>query len=115
MGMTITEKILARHCGRKAVAPGEFINVDVDVALANELSAQLSPKEAFETLKREAEEEDKSVLHHLAHLTVHGYLHLLGYDHQTDSEAGAMEAIEREILASLGIADPYAAREPRSA
>ncbi|HEX5688380.1 MAG TPA: 3-isopropylmalate dehydratase large subunit [Roseiflexaceae bacterium] len=42
MGMTITEKILARHCGREQVAPGEFINVDVDVALANELSAQLS-------------------------------------------------------------------------
>lgn len=42
MGMTITEKILARHCGRDTVAPGEFINVDVDVALANELSAQLS-------------------------------------------------------------------------
>ena len=42
MGMTITEKILARHCRREAVAPGEFISVDVDVALANELSAQLS-------------------------------------------------------------------------
>ena len=42
MSMTITEKILARHCGRDAVAPGEFINVAVDVALANELSAQLS-------------------------------------------------------------------------
>ncbi len=42
MGMTITEKILARHCGRPSVTPGEFINVEVDVALANELSAQLS-------------------------------------------------------------------------
>ena len=50
MGMTITEKILARHCGREQVNPGEFINVDVDVALANELSAQLSIVE-FEDLE----------------------------------------------------------------
>lgn len=71
---------------------------------------------AYETLVREAAEEDKPLLHHLAHLTVHGYLHLLGYDHQTDSEAEAMEAMEREILGSLGIADPYAlAREPGAA
>ena len=62
---------------------------------------------AYETLKREAEEEDKPVLHHLAHLAVHGYLHLLGYDHQTDSEADAMEGLERDILARLCIADPY--------
>ena len=38
---------------------------------------------------------------------VHGFLHLLGYDHETDAEAGAMEALEAEILATLGIADPY--------
>ncbi|HVZ54762.1 MAG TPA: rRNA maturation RNase YbeY [Pseudolabrys sp.] len=62
---------------------------------------------AYETLAREAAEENKPVLHHLAHLVVHGYLHLLGYDHQTDSEAEAMEGIEREILARLNIADPY--------
>jgi probable rRNA maturation factor len=62
---------------------------------------------AYETLAREAAEEEKPVLHHLAHLVVHGYLHLLGYDHQTDSEAEAMETIEREILARLNIADPY--------
>jgi probable rRNA maturation factor len=63
---------------------------------------------AFETLEREAREEDKPFLHHLAHLAVHGYLHLLGYDHQTDSEAEAMEALEREILAAMRIPDPYA-------
>jgi len=62
---------------------------------------------AYETLAREAAEEKKPVLHHLAHLVVHGYLHLLGYDHQTDSEAEAMEGIERDILARLNIADPY--------
>jgi probable rRNA maturation factor len=62
---------------------------------------------AYETLAREAANEGKPVLHHLAHLVVHGYLHLMGYDHQTDSEAKAMEALEREILRSMRIADPY--------
>jgi probable rRNA maturation factor len=64
---------------------------------------------AFETLEREAGAENKPLLHHLAHLAVHGYLHLLGYDHQTDSEAETMEALEREILAAMRIPDPYAA------
>jgi probable rRNA maturation factor len=64
---------------------------------------------AYETLAREAQAEDKPFLHHLAHLAVHGYLHLLGYDHETDSEAEAMEALEREILADMRIPDPYSA------
>jgi probable rRNA maturation factor len=64
---------------------------------------------AFETLEHEAKAEKKPFLHHLAHLAVHGYLHLLGYDHQTDSEAEAMEALEREILAAMRIPNPYAA------
>jgi probable rRNA maturation factor len=63
---------------------------------------------AFETLEREARAEKKPFLHHLAHLAVHGYLHLVGYDHQTDSEAEAMEALERETLAAMRIPDPYA-------
>jgi probable rRNA maturation factor len=62
---------------------------------------------AFETIEREAAEQAKPFLHHLAHIAVHGYLHLLGYDHQTDSEAGAMEQLERDILGRLRIADPY--------
>jgi probable rRNA maturation factor len=66
---------------------------------------------AYETLAREAAEEGKPPLHHLAHLVVHGYLHLLGYDHETDSEADAMEGLERQILARLKIADPYGARD----
>jgi len=64
---------------------------------------------AFETVAREAKAEKKPFLHHLAHLAVHGYLHLLGYDHQTDSEAETMEALERDILAAMRIPDPYAA------
>jgi probable rRNA maturation factor len=70
---------------------------------------------AYETLAREAGEENKPVLHHLAHLAVHGYLHLMGYDHQTDSEAEAMEGMEREILDRLGIADPYRGDAPGDA
>jgi probable rRNA maturation factor len=64
---------------------------------------------AYETLAREANDEGKPLLHHLAHLAVHGYLHLMGYDHQTDGEAEAMEALERAILAGLQIPDPYRA------
>jgi probable rRNA maturation factor len=58
---------------------------------------------------REAAEQGKSLDAHLQHLTAHGVLHLLGYDHEADAEAEAMEARERRILAGLGIADPYAA------
>jgi probable rRNA maturation factor len=63
---------------------------------------------ACETVIREAQEQDRSVSQHLAHLAVHGFLHLLGYDHMTEGEAERMEQLEREILASLGIPDPYA-------
>lgn len=57
---------------------------------------------------REAAEQSKSLASHYAHLTVHGTLHLLGWDHEDDKEADAMEQLEREILADLGIDDPYA-------
>ncbi|CAD0336414.1 Endoribonuclease YbeY [Xanthomonas hortorum pv. gardneri] len=57
---------------------------------------------------REAAEQGKSLASHYAHLTVHGTLHLLGWDHADDKEADAMEQLEREILADLGIDDPYA-------
>jgi probable rRNA maturation factor len=64
---------------------------------------------AFETLCAEAAEQGVSPRHHLQHLVVHGLLHLLGYDHETDADADEMEALEVEILARLGVADPYAA------
>jgi len=67
---------------------------------------------AFETVAREAAIEHKPFLHHLAHLAVHGFLHLMGYDHATDSEAETMEGLERDILARLAIADPYAELHP---
>jgi probable rRNA maturation factor len=62
---------------------------------------------ALETVQREAALEDKPFEHHLSHLLVHGLLHLLGYDHETEDEADEMEALERRILAGLAIPDPY--------
>lgn len=66
---------------------------------------------AYETVVRESEEEDKSLQDHASHMIVHGLLHLLGYDHETEEEAEEMEALERRALAGLGISDPYAATE----
>jgi probable rRNA maturation factor len=58
-------------------------------------------------VEREAAEQDKEVASHWAHLLVHGALHLLGFDHETDADADAMEKLETKILATRGIADPY--------
>ena len=70
---------------------------------------------AIETIRREAEAEEKTFEQHLTHLAVHGVLHLLGFDHERDEDAETMEGRERRILAGLGIADPYApARETRA-
>jgi probable rRNA maturation factor len=66
---------------------------------------------AYETLAGEALAEGKPFLHHLAHLTVHGFLHLLGYDHEDDGQAEEMERLEREILATLGVKNPYLATD----
>jgi probable rRNA maturation factor len=66
---------------------------------------------AYGVCAREAAEQGKSLDHHLQHLVAHGVLHLLGYDHEGDDEAEAMEALEREILAGLDIPDPYASDE----
>jgi len=65
---------------------------------------------AYETTRREADDEQKPFDHHLGHLAVHGFLHLVGYDHEADGDAERMEALERRILAQLGIPDPYADR-----
>ncbi len=62
---------------------------------------------AFETSARDAARAGKRLDHHLQHLVVHGLLHLLGYDHETERDASCMETMEVEILKRLGIADPY--------
>ena len=62
---------------------------------------------AYQTIAREARAQRKPFAHHLAHLAVHGFLHLLGYDHVRASEAAAMERLERDILHGLAIPDPY--------
>jgi probable rRNA maturation factor len=66
---------------------------------------------AYETTRSEADDEQKPFDHHLSHLAVHGFLHLIGYDHEQEDDAEEMEQLEREILAHLGIPDPYADRE----
>ncbi|MBY0511761.1 MAG: rRNA maturation RNase YbeY [Rhodospirillaceae bacterium] len=63
---------------------------------------------AYGVTAREAKTERKTLTAHLSHLVVHGVLHLLGYDHENEKDAVAMERRERKILADLGIADPYA-------
>ncbi|TYC51859.1 rRNA maturation RNase YbeY [Rhodobacterales bacterium] len=65
---------------------------------------------AYETVRREARELGIEFSDHLTHLTVHGLLHLFDYDHQDDDEAELMESLERTILASIGIDDPYSDR-----
>ncbi len=67
---------------------------------------------AYETIAAEAQAETKPMAHHIAHLVVHGVLHLLGYDHMTLADAERMEQRESAILASLDVPDPYAGSEP---
>ena len=67
---------------------------------------------AFEYVSEEARDAGRSLRDHLAHMLVHGMLHLLGFDHENESEAEKMEALERRILAKLGIDDPYSETVP---
>jgi probable rRNA maturation factor len=62
---------------------------------------------AYETVARESRDENKPFADHAVHLLVHGTLHLLGYDHESDGDAAVMEALEVEALARVGVADPY--------
>jgi probable rRNA maturation factor len=69
---------------------------------------------ALGTIAREAKAQGKSLADHVAHLVVHGVLHLMGYDHEKESEALRMERLEKRILAGLDIADPYGAARTRA-
>jgi probable rRNA maturation factor len=66
---------------------------------------------AYETMAREALAEHRLFAHHLAHLAVHGFLHLVGHDHAADAEADAMEALEIAVLARLDVPNPYLLRD----
>ncbi len=66
---------------------------------------------AFETIGRECKEEKKSFSDHFTHLVIHGFLHLIGYDHEQNLDAEAMEAVEIEVLQALNISNPYADAE----
>jgi probable rRNA maturation factor len=63
---------------------------------------------SYETVMREAQEMEKPPRDYVAHMLVHGFLHLIGYDHETAAEADAMEALERRVATALGVSDPYA-------
>jgi probable rRNA maturation factor len=68
---------------------------------------------AYETVATEAAAQGKPFLHHLAHLAVHGFLHLRGYDHIAEKEADTMERLERAVLARLDMPDPYVVRDSK--
>jgi probable rRNA maturation factor len=68
---------------------------------------------AYETTAREARAAHLRFGHHLAHLAVHGFLHLVGHDHETDTEAEAMEALEIAVLARLDVPNPYVTRDAK--
>jgi|HubBroStandDraft_6_1064221.scaffolds.fasta_scaffold348033_2 probable rRNA maturation factor len=70
---------------------------------------------AYQTIAREARAERKPLAHHVAHLAVHGFLHLVGYGHECDADAEAMEQAERDILHRLAIPDPYRQRTTKAA
>jgi probable rRNA maturation factor len=69
---------------------------------------------AYETMAREALAEQRPFRHHLAHLAVHGFLHLVGHDHVANEEADAMEALEIAVLARLDVPNPYMTRDPEA-
>jgi len=88
---------------RQALAFGaqSFVSKSADAATIGDIVL------AYETIAGEAQAERKPLAHHIAHLAVHGFLHLLGYDHVRKKDAETMEEIERDVLQRLSIPDPY--------
>lgn len=85
-------------------------NVKISLATQATMQTPLSLGDvvlALETLENEARQQNKLLVHHFSHLLIHGILHLLGFDHQTPTQADEMEALEIEILRTLDIKNPY--------
>jgi probable rRNA maturation factor len=90
---------------RGALVPGE---TPASLGKPDEMDPELGDIAiSYDTCAREAVEQSKSLENHVAHLLIHGALHLLGYDHIEDADAAIMETLERSILAKLGVSDPY--------
>ena len=114
LGLILTDDAEQRRLNRQH--RGQDASTNVLAFSAADAAAPLPPGAplllgdvvlAFETVRREAAEQRKPFSHHLRHLVAHGTLHLLGYDHESATEAAAMESLECEILALLGVPDPY--------
>ena len=126
------EAAIAAASGNDATHAGDLVVLLTDDAQVKDLNARFRGKDmatnvlsfpappntqdhigdialAYGVCAGEAATQGKTLADHLRHLTIHGVLHLFGYDHEIDSEAEAMEALERRILAGLGVADPYSA------
>ncbi len=95
------------HAYRGKDKPTNVLSFPFDVPDGIELDLLGDLVICAEVVAREAAEQDKPLFHHWAHMVVHGTLHLLGFDHINNAEAEEMESIERELLASLQIPDPY--------
>jgi probable rRNA maturation factor len=116
VSVVLTDDARMRAINREHRGQDKPTNVLSFPALDREGLARLAGKHPFllgdlvfalPTVKREADAGQISLHHHMSHLIVHGFLHLLGYDHEQDDQADAMQALETRILATLGIADPY--------
>jgi probable rRNA maturation factor len=113
VAILLTDDAAVRDLNARFRAVDAPTNVLAFPAAANPEGAIGDVALAFGVCEREARAQGKPLADHLRHLVIHGVLHLLGYDHQDDTEASVMESRERELLARLGVPDPYAP-EPMS-
>ena len=114
IGVLLTDDTAIRGLNRQWRGIDKATNVlAFPAAVAPRVGSRLASRHlgdiaiSCETAAREARADARPFAHHLAHLAVHGFLHLLGHDHQSNRAAEEMEALERSILARLGIPDPY--------
>jgi probable rRNA maturation factor len=94
--------------------PGDFLDTDEDSFTSLGRPMVLGDiVVAWEVIRDEAADQGKAIEDHLAHMLVHGTLHLCGYDHENSEDAENMEELERQILLSMGVTDPYVAKAPK--